>query len=156
MPFEYFNPGPAPLQLSFPPPIGSIVVQPKGYVPTPEQEKDGITVKSLEQYVGVSWLHRTPPYLRRRLFQSHKVTVPEDLIAATRHLPEFSGVVAADSSGGSTVVPVQTTATVESPRHTEDQFYNRPADALESLQEMIDAKCSAPTSRKVKKNPMAP
>lgn len=69
-------------------PFGCVPIGCGEYVPTAEQEAQGLTAEFFEDLVP-SFLRRTPPAVRRRLLEERGMEVPSDLIARTAHLAEF-------------------------------------------------------------------
>jgi hypothetical protein len=67
MPFEFFNPHTCRQGCHLGSKFGEIKVEPGQYVPTPEQEKAGMTPAMFEAHVNPSFLHKTPGNIRRRL-----------------------------------------------------------------------------------------
>jgi hypothetical protein len=88
MEFEFHNPGPSRIDHVLHRPFGLVRIGPGEYVPTAEQEAQGLTVEFFEDLVP-SFLRRTPPAVRRRLLEERGMEVPSDLIACTAHLAEF-------------------------------------------------------------------
>lgn len=91
MAYDFFNPHQCAIDCSIPMPIGMIRVMPNECLPTVEQEKKGITAELLEQFDIPNLLHPTPAPVRRRLLQEENLDVPESIVEATKHLPEFGG-----------------------------------------------------------------
>jgi hypothetical protein len=91
MSYDFFNPHQCALDLSIPMPIGQIRVMPNECLPTVEQEAKGITAEILEQFNIPNLLHETPAPVRRRLLQEEDLEIPEYVVEATKHLPEFGG-----------------------------------------------------------------
>lgn len=67
MPFEFFNPHKCVISCTLPAPHGQVKVSPGEYVPTPEQEAQGLRANLLRPHVSQSFLHKTPGHIRRRL-----------------------------------------------------------------------------------------
>lgn len=91
MPYELYNPHVHSIDCSIPRPIGMIRVEPNECLPTPTQEAAHITVDVLQPFVLPSFLHETPPAVRRRLLQDEELEVDKRLVELTQHLPEFGG-----------------------------------------------------------------
>ena len=88
MAFEFQNPGPSCIKHVLHRPFGCVPIGCGEYVPTAEQEAQGLTAEFFEDLVP-SFLRRTPPAVRRRLLQERGMEVASDLIARTAHLAEF-------------------------------------------------------------------
>ncbi len=88
-----------------PRPIGVFRIGGGEYVPTPEQEAQGLTAEHFEDLVP-NLLQRTPPAVRRRLLEERGIKVPSDLIASTAQLAEFQR----DAAPGGEREPVATAA----------------------------------------------
>lgn len=67
MPFEYFNPHTCRQGCHLGSKFGEVKVDPGQYVPTPDQEKAGMTAEMFAPHVNPSFLHKTPGNVRRRL-----------------------------------------------------------------------------------------
>jgi len=91
MAYDFYNPHQCALDLSIPMPIGMIRVMPNECLPTVEQENKGIVADLLEQFNIPNLLHPTPAPVRRRLLQDEELDIPESVVSATQHLPEFGG-----------------------------------------------------------------
>ncbi len=85
MAFEFQNPGPSGIDHVLHRPFGLVPIACGEYVPTAEQEAQGLTAEFFEDLVP-SLLGRTPPAVRRRLLEEGGMEVPSDLIARTAHL----------------------------------------------------------------------
>ncbi len=82
------NPGPAGIGHVLPRPFGLVRIGPGEYVPTVEQEAQGLKAEFFGDLVP-SHLRRTPPATRRHLLEERGVEVPSHLFACTAHLAEF-------------------------------------------------------------------
>lgn len=101
MAFEFHNPQENAIDCTLPQPLGLIRVKPGDFVPTPEQERRGITAEVFTPFTEAKFsLKPAPPVARRRLLEAAGLEVPSDLVRRTRHLPEFGG-----GGGGNTVAP---------------------------------------------------
>jgi hypothetical protein len=89
--FDYHNPHVSAIECCIRQPVGSIIIKAGEVVPTPEMEDKGITADVLAPFIVPNLLRPTPPVVRRRFLQAGGFPVPEDIIAATAHLPEFGG-----------------------------------------------------------------
>jgi hypothetical protein len=159
--FEYHNPHPSAVDCCIRhQAIGTLRVAAGQAVPTPEMEARGVTAQLLEPFVLPSFLRPTPPADRRRLLVAAGVAVPEDVVTATSHLPEFGGAVLPKATA-----PVTEEAKKAAPRvrrQTRHNFNSELETALKTrrgtpsaqsgenkLQEQADALCSSRTMRPV-------
>jgi len=147
MPYEYVNPHSCAIDCSCRMPVGTIRVLPNECLPTPEQEKEGITAALLKQFECPNLLHPTPPRIRRRLFRDDNIEIPEDLEALTAHLPEFGGVVptAEGTLGDAAPAPIQVFPKVVT-KHILDsgEIQSKRAPSLgEEMQSISDRLCSS-------------
>lgn len=88
--FEYHNPATRGVECTFGGHLGMVLIPGGTFVPSPEQEKKGLTADLLEDWVP-SFLKKTPLPVRRRLLEAAGQPVDEGIIAATAHLEEFGG-----------------------------------------------------------------
>jgi len=90
--YDFYNPKKRAIECVLRGNIGTVLVAGESFVPTPEQEKKGLTAESLENAGFVPKLLKpTPPVIRRRLLQASGEEIPEDILASTSHLAEFGG-----------------------------------------------------------------
>ncbi len=90
MAFDFHNPKSRSVNLILRGKFGNVLVEGESFVPTPEQEDNGLTAKRLEEFCP-KFIKRTPPAVRRRLLEASDLPVPKDVISATAHQPEFGG-----------------------------------------------------------------
>jgi hypothetical protein len=129
MAFEYHNPHPSNLECCIGRPIGSVIVEAGEVVPTLEMEDRGITAEILEPFVSSNLLRPTPPAVRRRFLASEGMEIPDDVAAATDHLPEFGG--SPPPAPTAVVAPVQ-----KKPQLRQRQTRHRFAKEMESAMGM--------------------
>lgn len=90
--FRFWNPHKNAIECYFHPPIGIVKIGPGEYAPTPAHIKQyGLEASDFDQYVGPSFLSRTPPAKRRSLHEENGLPVPPQLARITDHLPRFQG-----------------------------------------------------------------
>jgi hypothetical protein len=114
MPFEFHNPHACAIDCTLALPIGTFRVMPGTVLPTPEQEKEGLTADLLKEFEVPNLLRPTPPVVRRRLFQEHEIAIPADVVAVTAHLEEFGGEPQQNDQAPAPVAPEP--AKIEKPR----------------------------------------
>lgn len=159
--FEFHNPHPSAVDCCIRQPVGTLHIPAGQAVPTPEMEARGITVALLEPFVLPSFLRPTPPADRRRLLVAAGVAVPEDVVAATAHLPEFGGVQ--EPARAAPVTPKK--AEAKPRRQTRHNFSKELETALSTrrsapsiqnddnkLQQQADALCSSRAMKPVDPN----
>jgi len=134
--YELFNGQVSAMELTMAAPIGHVRIQSGEYFPSPEQEKErGFKASMFADVVGPSFLTKTTPSTRRRLLEEKGLSVPEDIIAATRHLPQFSGSVLGEAA--------VKTATAQPPKSAADILKKMAFKGEEDIQAIADAKCSS-------------
>jgi len=158
--FEYHNPHPSAVECCIRQPVGSVKIAAGQVVPTPEMEAVGITADVLSPFVLPSFLRPTPPPVRRRLLVAAGAAIPEDLVAATAHLPEFGGKFEPQPPQAVAAGPVP--AQVKTRRQSRHTFCNELETALKTkktapsiqsndndLQRQADALCSSKSMKPV-------
>ncbi len=153
MSYELYNPHVHNIDCSLPRPIGMVRVEPNECLPTPEQEAAHLTAEVLKEFVIPNLLHPTPAALRRRLLLAEKLEVPEDLVALTKHLPEFGGPDPSDPEA-SPVVAAQ--APKQEIRHVFPENTNsepKHAPSLEEQMQVISDQRSSSSRPKNVENP---
>jgi hypothetical protein len=122
MPFEFYNPHKCVTTCTLPAPHGQFKVMPGEYVPTPEQEAQGIEANLLRPHVAPSFLHKTPGHIRRRLRLESEQKINSDQTPAVAPQPmvapqlvDASPVVAGDAQKQREAAPVAPTPEVRAP-----------------------------------------
>lgn len=167
--YEYHNPHPSALECCIRQPIGSVTIPSGAVVPTPEMEAAGVTSDVLAAFACPNLLRPTPAVVRRRLLQKAGAAIPENILAATNHLPEFGGTLPAPQSVPTPAVTPVPAADLRLRRQTRHQFAAEMESALAKrgvapsletspdsvdTQKLADARCSSRPMRPV--DPDAP
>jgi hypothetical protein len=115
MPFEFFNPHTCRQGCHLGSKFGEIKVDPGQYVPTPDQEKAGMTAAMFEPHVNPSFLHKTPGNVRRRLRVELQEKEKAARVAENARVAAEDAAAAVAGEEGVAVTPQAGVAVAEAP-----------------------------------------
>ena len=149
MAYELWNPHTADMEFTMGNPIGTIRIKSRTYFPSPEQEEVGIRAKDFHDLIGPSFLAPTPNKDRRRLLEAAHLPVPQVVLDATRHLPEYKGKEEGTSVVAGAAAPAIVKATAGEALSAAEKLKAAglgkfvPQTLGDELQAAVDSKCSS-------------